>query len=264
MGKVIAICNQKGGVGKTTTAFQLARAAVRSGQKVLLIDSDPQANLTSVATADSVGEDRLSLADVLSSRTTDGIQDVKVSGVWSALSVVPAVSQALGAVRDELVVAGPGRENRLREALDLVKDDYGLVLIDCPPSLDQLTINALVAADAVLVVTQAKLFSSNGLAQLLTTVDSVRSYYRPQLVIAGVIVNQFESTTVSAKTWLSELEAAAKPRGLQIFAPVPKRVLISDATEAARGLDEWGSGEATKLAEIYNDQLKLIESIVKI
>ncbi|MDT0116297.1 ParA family protein [Microbacterium sp. PRF11] len=152
------------------------------------------------------------------------MRDVIVPGIWPGLDVVPTSGRTLGHVRDELVIAGVGREARMREALAPVIDDYDLVLIDSAPSLDQLTINALSAADA------------------------------------GVIVNQHEERTVGGAQWLDALREAAEGRGLRIIGqPIPKRVVIADATGAARGLDEWGSAEATALGAIYAEHLTEIE-----
>lgn len=258
--RVYALCNQKGGVGKSTTTFHLARAAVKAGRKVLVVDSDPQGNFSAVATAETVPEDQAGLADVLSERTSETIRDVIVAGVWPGLDVVPTSGETLGYVRDELVIAGAGREVRLREALHQVKEDYDLILIDCAPSLDQLTINGLTAADGVVVVTHSKQWSLTGLAHLLKTIDKVRAYYNPALVVAGIIVNQHEERTVSGQTWLGELNAAAAERGLVVLnPPIPKRVVIADATEAAKGLDEWGNTEASALGQTYSEHLISIE-----
>ena len=258
--RILALCNQKGGVGKSTTTFHLARAAITAGQRVLVVDLDPQGNLTSVAAAELVPEDQVGLADVLSSRAEETARDVIVSGVWEGLEVLPTTGETLGFVRDELVVAGAGREGRLREALTEVATDYDLILIDCAPSLDQLTINGLTAADAAVVVTQSKLWSANGLAHLLTTIDNVRRYYNPGLTVAGIIVNQHEEHTVAGRHWRQELQEAATARSLTVLTPpVPKRAAIADATEAARGLDEWGTSEATTLASLYADYLTTLE-----
>ncbi|MEB2528667.1 ParA family protein [Kocuria rosea] len=258
--RILALCNQKGGVGKSTTTFHLARAAITAGQRVLVVDLDPQGNLTSVAAAEPVPEDQVGLADVLSSRAEETARDVIVSGVWEGLEVLPTTGETLGFVRDELVVAGAGREGRLREALTEVATDYDLILIDCAPSLDQLTINGLTAADAAVVVTQSKLWSANGLAHLLTTIDNVRRYYNPGLTVAGIIVNQHEEHTVAGRHWRQELQEAATARSLTVLTPpVPKRAAIADATEAARGLDEWGTSEATTLASLYADYLTTLE-----
>jgi len=260
--QIFALCNQKGGVGKSTTTFQLARAAVKLGQRVLIIDNDPQGNITSVAASEPVPDDQAGLADALSGRASETIADVIVPGVWPGLDVVPTSGTTLGAVRDELVVSGAGREGRLREGLKAVAEDYDLILIDCAPSLDQLTINGLTAADGVIVVTHSKLWSANGLAQLLDTIESVRGYYNQSLKVAGIIINQHEERTVSGQNWLDELTSAAESRGLSVLVPpIPKRVVIADATEAARGLDEWGTPEATALGAIYASHLTTLEGV---
>lgn len=257
---IFALCNQKGGVGKSTTTFHLARAAVLAGRRVLVVDNDPQGNLTAVAAAETVDEDQAGLADVLSARAPETVRDVIVAGVWPGLDVVPTSGVTLGYVRDELVIGGAGREMRLRQALADVADDYDLILIDCAPSLDQLTINGLTAAHGVVVVTHSKQWSLSGLAQLLDTIENVREYYNRDLRVAGVIVNQHEERTVSGQAWLDELDNAAQTRGLPVLTPpIPKRVVISDATEAARGLDEWGSAEATALGALYSAHLASIE-----
>lgn len=258
--RIYALCNQKGGVGKSTTAFHLARAAVARGDRVLLVDNDPQGNLTSVTAAEPVEEDQAGLADALSSRAPETARDVIVAGIWPGLDVLPTAGITLGSVRDELVIAGAGREGRLRETLAPVVDDYDLILIDCAPSLDQLTINGLTAADAVVIVTHSKLWSANGLSQLLDTIGSVRQYYNPALRVAGVLVNQHEERTLAGRHWLDELTDAATQRSLRVLAPpIPKRVVISDATEVAQGLDQLGIADATALAALYADHLTSLE-----
>ncbi|MFK5691335.1 ParA family protein [Ornithinimicrobium sp. LYQ92] len=249
---VLALCNQKGGVGKTTTTYHLARSAVAAGQKVLAIDMDPQANLTMIAAAEDVDADALSIADVLSPRVGERLAEVLVPGAWPGLTLAPAVDTALANVRDELVGVPVGRESRLRQALQEISGDYDLVLIDCPPELGQLTINALVAATRAAVVTEARLFAAQGTAGIMGTIDTVREHYNPTLRFAGVIVNKHEHT-ITSRERLDELAGAVR-----VIDPViPKRVAINDAAEAATGLDEWPR-EGPELATLYRTILQQI------
>ena len=247
---ILTACNQKGGVGKSTTLYHLTRAAVIAGLRVLVVDADPQGNITDVLT-EGVGEDEPGLADVLSEYTRDTISEVIVPSIWERVDVVPTTGESLGVVRDQLVVAGAGREARMSQALEPVRSRYDLILIDCGPNLDQLVINALTASDGALVVTQTKLWSANGLAKLLDTVAAVTQSYNPRLRVAGIVLNQHEARTVGGGHWADEITAAAEARGLPLLSPpVPKRQVIADATEESRGLDEIDA-DARDLAKIY-------------
>lgn len=250
MTRVIALCNQKGGVGKTTTTYHLARAAVVAGQRVLLIDLDPQANLTAITTAEPVDPEGLSMADVLSPRVGEALAEVTVPGVWDGLTVAPAIGTTLATVRDELVGLTLGRERRLRQALEANTQGYDLVLIDCPPELGQLTVNALVAATDAVVVTEAKLFAVEGVAGIRDTIETIRAHYNPDLEFRGAIVNKHEEATVTGRTRLEELREA-----VHVLDPViPKRAAINDAGEAAIGLDQW-RGPGHELAALYDTLL---------
>lgn len=258
--RIIAMCNQKGGPGKTTSTFHLARAAVLRGRRVLLVDADPQGNLTRSASAEDLGDDALSLADVLSSRTSEKLRDVIVPSVWEGADLVPTVGETLSLVREELVVSSVGSESRLRSALGDVAEDYDLILIDCAPSLDKLTVNAMVAASELVVVTQPKLYSVDGLSRLLDTVALVKEHYNASLEVTGIIVNLYEERTISSKRWVEDIRAAAEARGIPIVEPlVPKAVVIADAGESGTGLDEWGTPGARTMAQIYSDHLDQIE-----
>lgn len=254
--RTLAICNQKGGVGKSTTTFHLTRTAVLQGLRVLVIDMDPQGNITAALSQTPLPEDTPGVADALSTRTKDTLTDVLTSTVWDGARLAPTTGEALAFVRDELVVAGAGREGRLRDALASLDQYFDLALIDCPPSLDQLTINALTAADGVLIVTQSKLWSASGLAHLLGTVTSVRSYYNPRLSVDGIIVNLHDAATISGNRWLAELTEAARGQDVAVYSPpLPKRVVISDTVEASLGLDQWPT-DTTDLEATYETYLK--------
>lgn len=260
--EIIALANQKGGVGKSTTTVNLARAAVRRGLRVLVVDLDPQGNLTDALAAEPVSDDQVGLADVLSARADEVLSDVIVPSIWAGVDIAPTAGDILASVGEELITTGAGRESKLRKALAEVTDRYDLILVDCAPSLDQLTINGLTAAHKVLIVTQSKKWSLDGLAKLLRTIESVREHYNQSLQVAGVLVNQHEGRTIAGQTWLDELHAAAEARNFRVLTPpVPKRVVIADATEASVALDEWGSAEAMELSEMYADHLTTIQGV---
>lgn len=246
---VYALINQKGGVGKTTETINLARAASMDGRRVLVIDADPQGNLTGILAAGDVAEDQVTFADVLVGET---IPAVTVPAIWENVSLVPGnqnTSKATRALHSE-----HGREYRLREAVDRVRREYDLILIDCAPSLDLHTVNALTAADRALVITQPGKFSLDGLGLLQATFEAVRSYYNPKLKVAGIVVNGVRNT-VGHRTWVTELEGMTP---WPMIAPyIPFRSLIQDAEEAGYGLDEWPQDRslARKLHAMYASHL---------
>jgi chromosome partitioning protein len=271
--KVIAICNQKGGVGKTTTTFQLARAAVLAGRRVLLVDMDPQGNLTSSAYAPEAVDDPTDLAGVADLLQTPGrgvevpaTRAVILSTSWPGCDLVGTFSTgALSLVRDQLVVAQHDREHRLRKALVPVVEDYDVVLIDCPPSLDNLTINAFVAADAVVIVSETSMYSATGLMNLIETLNLVREYTNPGIQIAGLLINGHDARQLQAAQWKQTLTATAAELGIAVLTPpMPHRVVIKDATEAGLGVDEWpGSPDAVSVvAPIYQRYLRQIEGVL--
>ena len=246
------------GAGKTSLTRDVGYELSQAGHRVLLIDLDPQGNATMSAAKDTPTPEDVGVADALSERSTETLESVIVPGVWDGLDVAPTPpNEALTSVRNELLTTQtPGVEHRLSEAVASVADRYDLVLIDCPPSLDHLTLNGLVAADRVTIVTQAKVYSIAGLGRLLQTIAIVRKYYNPQLAVAGVIVNQYEAQTIGARSALEDLE---KIEGLTILdPPIPKRAVIADALEAATGLDQWGGKDAAELADLYRQHLDTI------
>lgn len=190
MGKIIAVVNQKGGVGKTTTAINVAAAISLYGHETLLVDCDPQTNASGGL---GVARDleRSSTYDVLLGEIEIG--EAIVQTQVKHLSLLPGSKDLIGANFD--LAQQERREFRLKDALETVKDRYRFILLDCPPALDLLTLNALVAADTLLVPMQAEYFALEGVAELTGTLDRVASAFQPDLGLEGVVLTMFDART---------------------------------------------------------------------
>lgn len=243
--RVICVCQQKGGVGKTTTTFHLARAFVRLGRRVLVIGMDMQGNLHTQIALEEVEPDQITIADALSAQEPDvSLADVIVPGLWG-VDVAPATS-TLATVADELVAAGAGRQRRLAEQLEAVGESYDIVLIDCAPALSILTVNALAAADLAVPVTMPELLSLDGLAELLDTVEEVRASWRPRLRMPGVVVNGLDERVIEDRESMDQLRES----GVPILQVIPRRIAIRRAFARALALDELPEG-GWPAAELY-------------
>jgi len=222
MGKIITIVNQKGGVGKTTTAINLAASLALAEKEILLIDTDPQGNATSGLGISRAGVER-SLYDVYAG--TCGIEDALHTTAVEHLSILPSTMDLLGAEVE--LVGKEGRERILYSAVHSIHERYRYILIDCPPSLGLLTLNALVAADSVLIPVQCEYYALEGLSHLTDTLRRVRGSLNPSLEIEGIILTMHD-----ARNNLSE-EVAREVRkhfGDKVFQTViPRNVTLGEA-----------------------------------
>ncbi|MGH7904388.1 MAG: ParA family protein [Candidatus Dormibacteraceae bacterium] len=233
-GRIVAVVNQKGGVGKTTTAINLASALAERGVHVLLIDIDPQSNSTSGLGVDP-SRPRPTVYDLLIGRAA--IDEVAMATSVPGLFLVPSHVSLAGAEID--LATMPERELRLRAALAELKGGYGHVLIDCPPSLGLLTLNALAAAHEILIPLQSEYFALEGLGHLLHTHQLVKTRLNPELKIGGILMTQFDGRTALAWQVLDEVRRAY-PRHLYRTV-IPRNVRVSEAPSHGRPVTEYDS-----------------------
>lgn len=242
MQRIIAIANQKGGVGKTTTAVNLSAALAKLGEKVLLLDIDPQGNTTS-----GIGLKKKEIKACIYDSLINGLplDRVIMPSKWENLSVVPATIQLAGAEIE--LVPTVSREVKLKEALEPIADRYSFVIIDCPPSLGLLTLNALTAARGVLIPIQCEYYALEGLGQLMNTVTLVRKHLNEALRIEGVVLTMFDTRTNLSEQVVEEVKDYFKEYVFKTI--IPRNVRLSEAPSYGVHILEYDP--RSKGAELY-------------
>ncbi|MDD6134906.1 MAG: AAA family ATPase [Selenomonadaceae bacterium] len=247
--KIIAVANQKGGVGKTTTSVNLAACLAEKKKKVLLVDCDPQGNASS-----GYGIDKSALEQTIYHVLIDNaeVKDV-IQKTEFKVDVLPANIELAGAEVE--LVAAISRETRLKKAIDSVKDNYDYVVIDCPPSLGLLTLNSLAAADSVLMPIQCEFYALEGVSQLMNTIELVRSNLNPQLEVEGVLMTMFDSRTKLSEQVVDEVRANFGDTVYKTM--IPRTVRLSEAPSYGEPILYYD--RRSKGAEVY---MKLAKEVI--
>ena len=251
MGRVIAIANQKGGVGKTTTSINLSAALAEKGKKVLVIDTDPQGNTTS-----GFGIEKNELENTIYELLLGecSVQDCVIKDAYEGVAVIPS-NVNLAAVEIELIDTDR-REFILKKEIEWVRDDYDYVIIDCPPSLSMLTVNAMTAADSVLVPIQCEYYALEGLSQLIHTVNLVKERLNPELDMEGVVFTMYDARTNLSMQVVENVKSVLKQK---IFDTViPRNVRLAEAPSYGMPINKYDPKSAG--AESY---AALAEEVIK-
>jgi len=241
MTKIVAIANQKGGVGKTTTSVNLSACLAEAGKRVLLIDADPQGNATS-----GLGINK--------NEVEDSVYDVFINELQAKDAVLPTMIDTLHLIPSDIALAGAevelvnmmAREQKLKKALAKVQDDYDFIFIDCPPSLGLITLNALTAADTLLVPIQCEFYALEGLSQLMNTVKLVRKNLNPQLDVEGVVLTMYDSRTNLSMQVVEEVKRFFRNKVYDTI--IPRSVRLGEAPSFGLPITHYAKNSSGAIA----------------
>lgn len=251
MGRIIAIANQKGGVGKTTTSINLSASLAEKGKKVLVIDTDPQGNTTSGFGIDKNNLDNTIYELILGDCS---IKDCLISGAIENVDIIPS-NVNLAASEIELIGVDK-KEFILKNEVDYVKDKYDYIIIDCPPSLNILTINSMTTADSVLVPIQCEYYALEGLSQLIHTVNLVKERLNPELELEGVLFTMFDSRTNLSMQVVENVKANLKANVYETM--IPRNIRLAEAPSYGMPINQYDAKSAG--ADAYRS---LAEEVMK-
>lgn len=255
MGKVIAVANQKGGVGKTTTAINLSAALAEAGKKILIVDIDPQGNTTSGFGVDK-NQKRKSVYQLLIGECS--INEAVIENVIENIDLIPSDVNLAGAEIDLM-----DREHQdaiLKKELDFIRGDYDLVIIDCPPSLNLLTVNAMVAADSILVPIQCEFYALEGLTQLLYTISLVKNRLNSRLEVEGIVFTMYDVRTRLSQQVVENVKENVSERVFETV--IPRNVRLAEAPSYGEPITAYApeSAGAAAYRSLAEELMKYIRS----
>ncbi len=259
MAKIIAIANEKGGVGKTTTALNLGAGLAKAGKRVLLVDADPQRSLTAVALAHEEQQEKIYLSDYMHAvMLGDRNPCVTVQKYTDGIDYIPA-NKELRNTALSLVSVPTGRECVLKTILEPLRDSYDYILIDCSPSLDLLPVNALTASDSVLIPVKVDAMSVEGITSILEYIQSIRAYYNPRLTIEGILITMLDLRTVLGRSGLQDLHECGDELQIRVFDTyIPYSVRAQEM--ASKGVSIFAFNPKGKVADAYR---RLTEEVLR-
>ncbi len=234
MGKIISICNQKGGTGKTTTAVNLAAALAECGRKVLVVDADPQGNATS-GVGINKNELKISVYEVFLNKAQ--AHEVIVKTTYPNLDIIPCNINLTGAEIE--LVGAISRETRLKKALKTIQDNYDFIFIDSPPSLGLLTLNTLVASDSIIIPIQCEFYALEGVSQLMNTINLVRDGLNPSLAVEGVLLTMADFRTNLTNEVIQEIKNYFKEKVYNAI--IPRNIKLSEAPSFGKPITVYES-----------------------
>jgi len=250
MGKIISLCNQKGGTGKTTTAVNLSAALAHKGKKILLVDTDPQGNATS-GSGINKNNIKQSIYDVLLNKAK--VKEISVQTDFENLTIAPCNINLTGAEIE--LVGALSRETRLKRGLEEVRGDYDFIFIDSPPSLGLITLNSLVASDSIIIPIQCEFYALEGVSQLLNTINLIKEGLNPLLSIEGVLMTMADFRTNLTTEVINEIRNFFKDKAYKTV--IPRNVRLSEAPSFGKPIHVYDSNSigAKKYEEFASEFL---------